>query len=59
MRIANLRLSVAVALMTISSIFCSRAVESTTSVWILSVVIMSACSYFMVYSLDEFLSDAD
>lgn len=59
MRKANVRLAGSFVAMTVSSIFCNHAVEWSTSVWLLSVAIMSACAYFMVYSLDEFLSDDD
>lgn len=59
MRKANVRLAGSVVAMTVSSIVCHKAVEANFLVWSLSVVVMAACAYYMVYCLDEFLSDAD
>lgn len=59
MRKANARLAGSVVAMTISSIVCTKAIEANFIVWALSVIVMALCAYFMVYSLDEFLSDAD
>jgi hypothetical protein len=59
MRKANVRLAGSVVAMTVSSIMCHKAVYSGFIAWVLSVAVMAACAYFMVYSLDEFLSDAD
>lgn len=59
MRKANVRLAGSVVAMTISSIVCHKAVDSSFIAWVLSVVVMAACAYYMVYCLDEFLSDDD
>lgn len=59
MRKANVRLAGSVVAMTSSSIMCHKAVDSNFIVWVLSIAAMAACAYYMVYCLDEFLSDAD
>lgn len=59
MRKSNVRLALSVLLMTISSIVANKAIDSNIIAWLISVVVMAACSYFMVYSLDEFLSDEE